>query len=86
MATEITNRAMAYYSGKVQNNRDGRELFHAEILSYFRELEAKGILQDVVPGDIVVKRGDLIDAVVVDYEIRPSDVMETFYNTIKVVG
>lgn len=86
VATEITNRAMAYYSGKVQNNRDGRELFHAEILSYFRELEAKGILQDVVPGDIVVKRGDLIDAVVVDYEIRPSDVMETFYNTIKVVG
>ena len=86
VATEITNRAMVYYSGKVQNNQDGRDLFHAEILSYFRSLEEKGILQDVVPGDIVVKKGELIDAVVVDYAIRPSDVMETFYNTIKVQG
>lgn len=86
VSTEITNRAMAYYSGKVQNNQDGRDLFHAEILSYFRSLEEKGVLQNVYPSDIVVQRGDLIDAVVVDYTIRPSDVMEIFYNTIKVVG
>lgn len=54
-----------------QNNKDGRDLYHAEILSYFRTLESKGVLQDVLPRDIVVQRGELLDAVVVDYVNLP---------------
>lgn len=34
--------------------------------------------------DITIRRGDEIDAVVVDYAVRPVDVMEKIYNTIVV--
>ena len=84
--TEIRNRGMKYYSGKVANSKDGRNLFQAEILSYFRSLEANGVLKDVAPEDITVSQGDLIDAMVVDYTVRPVDVIETIYNTIVVEG
>lgn len=84
IATEIHNRGTMYYIGKVPNNQRGRDLFKAEILSYFRELEAAEALRDVVPEDIVVKPGKLVDAIVVDYAVRIVDVIETIYNTIVV--
>lgn len=86
ICTEIRNRGMLYYSGKVANSKDGRNLFQAEILSYFRSLEANGVLKDVAPEDIAVSQGNLIDAMVVDYTVRPVDVIETIYNTIVVEG
>lgn len=86
IATEIHNRGLMYYIGKVPNNQRGRDLFKAEILSYFRELEAMEAVRDVIPEDIVVKPGKLIDAIVVDYAVRIVDVIETIYNTIVVEG
>lgn len=86
IATEINNRGMLYYSGKVSNNEDGRKLFQANILEYFRTLEKNTIIHDVVPEDIEVAQGELIDAMVVNYAVRPVDVMETIYNTIVVEG
>jgi hypothetical protein len=86
ICSEINNRGMLYYSGKVSNSKDGRKLFQADILSYFRSLEANGVLHDVAPDDITVAQGDLIDAMVVSYAVRPVDVIETIYNTITVEG
>nr|WP_319487241.1 phage tail sheath family protein [uncultured Caproiciproducens sp.] len=86
ICTEINNRGTLYYSGKVANNQDGRNLFQANILSYFRSLESNGVVRDVVPEDIVVKQGNLIDAMVVSYAVRPVDVIETIYNTITIEG
>ena len=86
ICNEISNRGMLYYSGKVANNEDGRKLFQSDILSYFRSLEAEGVLHDVAPEDITVSKGELIDAIVVQYGVRPVDVIETIYNTIVVEG
>ncbi len=86
IATEISNRGMLYYSGKVANDENGRKLFQADILSYFRTLEKSSIIRDVAPEDITVAQGELIDAMVVNYAVRPVDVIETIYNTIVVEG
>lgn len=83
---EINNRGMSNYIGKVKNGKDGRNLYHASILEYFRNLEKSGALSDVVPEDIVVQQGELIDATVVDYAIRPTVTMEKIYNTVVVEG
>lgn len=56
------------------------------MLEYFRELEKQRALRDVVPEDIVVTPGRLIDAVVVDYAAKVVDVMEIIYNTIYIYG
>lgn len=86
ICTYINNLGMMHYSGKIQNSVDGRNLFQADVLAYFRDLAADGILRDVVPEDIVVKPGELGDAMVVSYAVRPVDVIETIYNTITVEG
>lgn len=86
ISREINNRGMLYYIGKVPNDKNGRGLFQANILAYFRSLEADGVIRDVVPEDIVVTQGNLIDAMVVNYAVRPVDVIETIYNTIVVEG
>jgi hypothetical protein len=86
ICTEINNRGVLYYNGKIPNSKDGRKLFQADILSYFRSLEANGVLHDVIPDDITVSQGDLIDAMVVSYAVRPVDVIEAIYNTIVVEG
>lgn len=86
VATEINNRWDSYFKGKVTGNKDGRGLFQANILAYFRSLEKDEVLHDVVPEDVVVTAGELIDATVVTYAIRPTDKMETLYNTIVLEG
>lgn len=74
------------YKGVMPNNEDGRAQLKAAVLELFRELEQKGVLRDVAPEDITVEAGKLIDAVVIDYAIKPVDVMETFYNSIVAKG
>lgn len=83
---QIDALGQRYYIGKVGNSQSGRDQLKAAVLAYFRELEGSGVLRDVVPEDISIKAGELIDSVVVDYAVRPVDVMETIYNTIVVKG
>ena len=84
LANDICIKGVNSYIGKVQNNENGRALFKAEILSSFAVLERSGILQEVSPEDIVVSKGDEIDSIVVEYAIRPADVIEQIHNTILV--
>lgn len=86
IGTEIFTRGTLSFIGKTQNNKEGRDLFKAEILTYFRTLEAQGVIRDVAPEDITVNQGTLIDSIVVDYVVRPVDTMDVIYNTIVVEG
>lgn len=86
IGTEIYQRGTLSFIGKVPNNQNGRSLFKSSVLSYFRTLEAQGIIKDVVPEDIVVDAGTLIDSLVVNYAVRPVDTMDVIYNTIIVEG
>ncbi len=83
---DINSIANTYFKGKISNDENGRALFKARVLARFRELEAQRAIQDVVSDDIVIRKGELLDAVVVDYVLRPADVMETFYNSVTVEG
>lgn len=82
----ITQTGMENFIGKVQNTPAGRDLFKSDVLSYLRSLESQGALREVSPADINIRQGELIDAVVVDYAIRPADTMDVIYNTIVVEG
>ncbi|MDL2217381.1 phage tail sheath family protein [Christensenellaceae bacterium OttesenSCG-928-M15] len=84
VADTIYQKGYMSYIGKTPNTDRGRMLYKSEIMTYFRELEAQEILQNVAPEDINIRRGNDIDAVVVDYAIQPVDVMEKIYNTIVV--
>ncbi len=86
LATNLNNIGLNWFIGKVPNDEEGRSLLHASFLEYFRDLERQRALRDVVPEDIVVKPGRLIDAVVVDYKAKVVDVMEIIYNTIYIYG
>lgn len=86
LATNINNIGLNWFIGKIPNDEEGRSLLHASVLEYFRELEKQRALRDVVPEDIVVTPGRLIDAVVVDYAAKVVDVMEIIYNTIYIYG
>lgn len=84
IADHIRERGNAAYIGKIPNTAEGRMLFKGEILTYFRDLEAQGLISGVTADDIVVSKGTASDAVVVDYAVQPIDVMEKIYNTIVV--
>ena len=86
IGTEIFTKGTLSFIGKTQNNKEGRDLFKAEILTYFRTLEGQGVIKEVAPEDITVKQGNLIDSVVVDYVVRPVDTMDVIYITIVVEG
>lgn len=86
LAININNIGLNFFIGKVPNDEEGRSLLHAAVLEYFRELEKQRALRDVLPEDIVVSPGRLIDAVVVDYKAKVVDVMEIIYNTIYIYG
>ncbi len=84
IADMIYQIGYARYIGKVPNTENGRMLFKSEILANLRKLEAQEVIQGVTPEDITIQRGTEIDAVVVDYAVRPVDVIEKIYNTIVV--
>lgn len=86
LATNINNIGLNFFVGKVPNDEEGRSLLHASFLEYFRVLEKQRALRDVLPEDIAVTPGTLIDAVVVDYKAKVVDVMEIIYNTIFIYG
>lgn len=86
ICTTIYMRGTLYYIGKVQNNQQGRDMFRKDILNEFRKLEKRGVIRDVVPEDIVVEQGELLDSIVVSYIVRPVDTIDIIYNSITVVG
>ncbi|MGG7176203.1 phage tail sheath family protein [Clostridium paraputrificum] len=72
------------YIGKVDNNATGRNIFKADILSYFNELNRMGAISDFKTEDINISEGNDINSVIVDLSVQPVDAMEKLYMTVTV--
>ena len=73
------------YSGKVDNNEIGRNLYKSELISMFDQLQGLGAIQNFGgTSDITVLPGENVDSVVVDLVVQPVDSMEKLYMTVNV--
>lgn len=75
----------ASYMGKVDNNSQGRSLFRASLIEYFRELERLGAIENFIPEDVIVSAGKDKDATVVDINVQGVDSMEKMYMTVNLM-
>ena len=80
----IKNMFEQTYLGKVNNNDHGRTSFKSDIISYFKELNKLGAIDDFKNEDIVVSAGNDIDSVLVEVGVKPIDAMEKLYMTVSV--
>lgn len=70
------------FMGKINNNETGRALFKSALVDYFKELERMGAIENFTPEDIVIRRGEDNDAVIVDVAIKSVDAVEKVYMTV----
>ena len=74
------------YIGKVDNTDAGRNVFKADLLTYFESLQTMGAITNFDSStDVEVLPGQDIDSVVANVAIQPVDSMEKLYMTV-VVG
>lgn len=75
------------YMGKANNNDNGRAIFKADLMKYGTELERLEAIQNFDGvADIIVAKGEAIDAVVADWYIQPVDAMEKLYLNVNLRG
>ena len=73
------------YSGKVDNNEIGRNMYKTELITMMDNLVDIGAIQNFNgANDITVLPGESVDSVVVDLDIQPVDSMEKLYMTVNV--
>lgn len=72
------------YLGKVQNNKDGRITLWNDIVNHANKLQALGAIEDFESKDITVVRGEMKDAVDVEYIVRPVMAMQKLYMVVRV--
>ncbi len=73
------------YSGKVNNDSIGRNIYKAELISMMDQLQDIGAITNFEgSSDITVLPGTEIDSVVVDIMVQPVDSMEKLYMTVNV--
>jgi len=75
------------YKGKVQNNENGRNVYKADILTYFGELQRVGAIENFAGADdIVVDAGkDKTSVVLTISRIDPVAAMDTLYALVYVI-
>ncbi|WML35348.1 phage tail sheath family protein [Clostridium sp. OS1-26] len=72
------------YIGKGDNGVDGRNLFKKDVIKFLEKLQGIGALENVVPEDVSVEKGQDKDSVVATIEVQPIDAMEKLYMTVEV--
>lgn len=72
------------YMGKIDNNVDGRSLYRAALVDYFKTLQGINAIENFIPEDVSVEAGEESDAVIVNIAIQPVDSAEKLYMTINV--
>ena len=73
------------YMGKVDNNSTGRGLFKSDLISYGKELQRLGGIQEFEGSeDIEISQGNDLDSVVTTWAVKPVDSMEKLYLTVNV--
>ena len=80
----IKNMFEQTYLGKVDNNENGRTSFKSDIISYLKDLNKLGAIEDFKNEDINIRQGQDIDSVLVDVGVKPIDAMEKLYMTVAV--
>lgn len=74
----------SYYLGKVQNNKAGRTAFWNDIVSYNRQLQDLGAIEDFKAEDVTVDIGNDKKTVIVKNSITPVCAMSKLYMTVVV--
>lgn len=72
------------YLGKVQNNAMGRIAFWNDLVKYNNEMEKIQAIENVVPDEIIVEKGDDKKSVVVTNPVTPVVAMQKLYMTVVV--
>lgn len=73
------------YMGKIDNTEDGRSLYRASLVEYFKALQNLNAIQNFSPEDVVIEPGVDTDAIVVRVNIQPVDSAEKLYMEISVI-
>lgn len=72
------------YLGKIQNNEDGRITLWNDIVNHANKLQSIGAIEDFSSEDITVVRGEMKDAVDVEYIVKPVMAMQKLYMVVRV--
>lgn len=82
IANDIAVLFNTQYVGKVQNNAAGRTTFWKDLVKYHQEMEKIQAIEDFVPDDVVVTKGDDKKSVVVSDPVTPVNCMTKLYMTV----
>lgn len=74
-----------YYLGKQSNNKQGRNLFKTELISYHEELMSIGAIEDFTADDVTVSQGKEKTDVDVYLSVMPVDSMEKLYMKVEII-
>lgn len=72
------------YIGKGDNNPDGRNLFKKDVIKFLERLQGIGALENVVPEDVEIQKGQDKDSIIAKVGVQPIDAMEKLYMTVEV--
>lgn len=82
---DISTKFEIGYIGKVNNDENGRNIFKADLISYFNNLQSMGAIHDFdSTKDLSVVQGESIDSILANVIIKPTDSMEKLYMTVSV--
>lgn len=84
IAKDISIIFNTIYLGKVQNNQDGRIGFWNEVVTHHKKLQTLGAIEEFLPEDVTVEKGEAKNAVVVMDKVMPIVCMEKLYMTVVV--
>ncbi|MCY6958869.1 phage tail sheath family protein [Clostridium brassicae] len=72
------------YIGKGDNSEDGRNLFKKDVIKFLEGLQGIGALENVVPEDVEIRKGNDKDSVLARVGVQPIDAMEKLYMDVEV--
>ncbi|MDE6182121.1 MAG: phage tail sheath subtilisin-like domain-containing protein, partial [Eubacteriales bacterium] len=78
-ANDIARIFNDYYLGKMQNDELGRDMFKAEVINYFRQLQSIRAIDNFNDNDIEVSKGTEKGDVVLDVLVEPIACMDKLY-------
>lgn len=86
IANDMKRIFESYYIGKVNNNEDGRSLFRSQCVTYLKQLQDIGAIQNFdSKTDITVLPGSETDSILIEVQVQPVDSVEKVYMKVKVV-
>lgn len=78
-ANDVARIFNEYYLGKMQNDELGRDMFKAEVINYFRQLQSIRAIDNFNDNDIEISKGAEKGDVVLDVLIEPVACMDKLY-------